>query len=154
LAYYIKNCEVEAFDVSLRAVRVCRINQKKLGLHNYTVSQQDLFQPWEKVRGKYHIVVSNPPYIPRKHIDHLQWEVSIHEPRLALDGGVTGLDYYERIIQTYSEVATEKSVLAFEFGWDQKNKVMALMEKEGQFEEYEQIKDLQGLDRGVIGYRR
>ena len=57
--------------------------------------QSDLF---EKVEGKFEIIVSNPPYIASAEVDRLMPEVRDHEPRMALDGTEDGLEFYRRII--------------------------------------------------------
>jgi release factor glutamine methyltransferase len=51
-------------------------------------------QTWDRAEGPFDLIFSNPPYIPAREIDVLEPEVSVHEPRAALDGGPGGLDAY------------------------------------------------------------
>ena len=75
--------------------------------------QSDLF---EKVRGKFDIIVTNPPYIPTETVETLQREVKDFEPRLALDGGMDGLDYYRRIAENAHKYIVRGGTLIMEVG--------------------------------------
>lgn len=107
----------------------------------------DLF---EKIEGKFDLIVSNPPYIQTAVIEKLQEEVRLHDPYIALDGKEDGLYYYRHIISDSVSYMNPGGVLIFEIGYDQGKEVSALMEEAG----YKGItikKDLAGLDRVVIG---
>ena len=80
-------------DLSGEALAIARANLRKYGLACRT-AQGDLFDPIEG--EKFHLIVSNPPYIPTAECGTLQAEV-LREPRMALDGGADGLDFYRRI---------------------------------------------------------
>ena len=83
---------------------------------NVTLHQGDLFS---SVQGeKFDVIVSNPPYIPSAECLTLQEEVR-REPMMALDGGETGLDFYERIAQEAPVYLQPGGVLLLEVGWDQ-----------------------------------
>lgn len=133
-------------DISTDALEVARENGKRL---NSKVKwlQSDLF---EKVSGKFDVIVSNPPYIERDEIPKLMEEVRCHEPEMALDGGEDGLDFYRRIIIESKEHLELGGYLCFEIGYNQGEAVYLLMEKAG-FQKCQVIKDLAGLDRVVIG---
>lgn len=105
---------------------------------------------FEKVTGKFDIIVSNPPYISSAVIDTLMPEVREHEPRLALDGGEDGLFYYRGILEECGEYLFRGGKLFFEIGYDQAEAVRELMEHSG-FLEINVIKDYAGLDRVVYG---
>lgn len=133
-------------DISTDALEVARENGKRL---NSKVKwlQSNLF---EKVSGKFDMIISNPPYIERDEIPKLMEEVRCYEPEMALDGGEDGLDFYRRIIIESKEHLELGGYLCFEIGYNQGEAVYLLMEKAG-FQKCQVIKDLAGLDRVVIG---
>jgi release factor glutamine methyltransferase len=95
IASRLKSADVWATDISPAAVDCCRRNAEALGLNNVRALEGELFRP---VAGeKFDVIVSNPPYIPSAEIAGLMPEVSIYEPRLALDGGPDGLEFLRRI---------------------------------------------------------
>lgn len=111
--------------------------------------QGDLF---EKVEGKFDIIVSNPPYIPSGVIGTLMPEVREHEPLEALDGGEDGLSFYRRIVEECRPHLCGGGMLFLEIGYDQAADVRKLMEDAG-FLEINVVKDYGGLDRVVCGMR-
>ncbi|XP_030966627.1 uncharacterized protein LOC115987257 isoform X2 [Quercus lobata] len=84
---------VIATDLSPVALSVAAFNVQKYGLQDVIeLRQGSWFKPLKDVEGKLAGIVSNPPYIPSDNIPGLQAEVGRHEPRLALDGGLNGMD--------------------------------------------------------------
>lgn len=152
LAYFIPKSKVIGIDVSDNTISVATINKEKLGLNNYEISKMNIFDDIFQELNGFNIVVSNPPYIPADDIDKLQIEVSEFEPRNALDGGVEGLDFYNRIIHIFCKLAADRAILALECGWDQKDRIKLIMDQLVSFDRIETIKDLSGNDRGVIGF--
>ena len=134
-------------DLSTEALQVARENGKRLEC-DVTFLESDLF---DKVTGKYDIIVSNPPYIETKVIEGLMEEVREHEPYMALDGGVDGLDFYRSIVEKSVEYLNDGGYLCFEIGYNQGEAVVSLMEKKG-FTNCRIVKDLAGLDRVVTGH--
>ena len=114
---------VTASDVSAEALELAKENAEA-NEANINFIQSDLFA---RIRGRYNIIVSNPPYIPSKEIDALQREVRDFEPRSALDGGADGLDFYRRISREAPEHLNDGGWLIFEIGWLQKDAVCALL---------------------------
>lgn len=150
LAYYLKNSSITAIDISDVAIETININIKKHNLDNINVIKGDLFEDILS-NEKYHIVVSNPPYIEKSTIKNLQTEVSNYEPKLALDGGIDGLDYYMRIVQLFNKIHENDGVLAVEIGYNQKHKVEKIFRNIELFKTIKTYKDLSGNDRVVIG---
>jgi release factor glutamine methyltransferase len=154
LAYYLKSSQVETVDISEDATEVARGNAEKNGVAGRVkFLSGDVFGPVAE-GTKYDVIVSNPPYIPSEDIDGLQIEVAVHEPRLALDGGLDGYDFYRRIIDEAPAYLNEEGILAFETGHDQARTIADLMEKSGNYEKLSIHKDLAGIERVVVGYKK
>ena len=81
--------------------------------------------------GKYDLIVSNPPYISNYLIKYLEDDVAKFEPKQALDGGLDGLSEIRKVIKKSSELIKKNGKFILEIGFDQKNKVVKLLEKEG-----------------------
>ena len=82
------------------------------------------------LEGKYDAIVSNPPYIKSSVIDTLSPEVK-REPRLALDGGDDGMDFYRLMIDRYTDDLTEDGFFAFEIGYDQGDDIIRAAQERG-----------------------
>ena len=104
---------------------------------------------FDKVEEKFDYIVSNPPYIETDVVKGLEKEVAQNEPILALDGGESGLDFYEEIIEKSIEHLNSKGKLFFEIGYNQGEKVSRLMKQK--FKNVEIIKDYLDNDRVVVG---
>lgn len=137
-----RKATVTAADVSGDALALARENAEFNGA-DVTFIQSDLFS---RIRGRYNIIVSNPPYIPTKDIEGLQREVREFEPRLALDGGEDGLDFYRRIAQEAGKYLVRGGMLIMEVGMGEAEDVVKLFK----YCDYAMIvKDMQGVDRFV-----
>lgn len=134
-------------DISREALEVARENSRRLKLPADFI-QSDLF---ENITGRFQMIVSNPPYIPSDGIESLMEEVRRYDPRLALDGGADGLDFYRRLLKESPEYLTPGGALLLEIGSDQGAWVQAQMKEQG-YRKVQIIKDLSGLDRVVLGY--
>lgn len=139
---------VTASDVSADAVQVAQMNVL-FNAVNVTVVESDLY---EKVDGKFDVIVTNPPYIKTDDIQNLDVEVRNFEPIIALDGGKDGLDFYRRIIDGASEHLSDDGVLMAELGIDEAQAVKDLAEGKLVFSEF--IKDYDGVDRIVVFKKR
>lgn len=135
-----------AVDFSEYALSLAKENVEFNETGNVTLVNSDLF---DKVEGKFDFIVSNPPYIKSEEIETLSVEVRSFEPRMALDGGDSGLDFYKRIVKDSPEYLSDGGLLAFECGLGESESVKELMEE--RFENISVIKDLEGIDRIVIG---
>ena len=140
--------KVHACDISKQALGVAEVNAKK---NNVKVDfyQSDLFKGLKKGK-KYDIIVSNPPYIKREDLEKLDVEVKKFDPRLALDGGEDGLDFYRRIVEEVKPHLVKKGWLMFEVGLGQADAVCELMQKNG-FDNVQTIKDYNRIERVVYG---
>ena len=148
LAKYINKSEITATDISNEALRIAKLNAKNNNVEDrITFISSDLFQ--NVPEEKYDIIVSNPPYIKTKDIKTLNKDVQ-KEPKLALDGGIDGLDFYRKITKKADEYLKFGGFLCFEIGFDQKEDVIKLIEEQGKFKSTYSKKDLCDNDRIVI----
>jgi release factor glutamine methyltransferase len=139
-------------DVSEEAVAVARDNAASLGLEgrvallrgDWTAGIDD---------DQFELVVSNPPYIASDEIETLQPEVKDHEPRLALDGGLDGLDAYRILAPEILRVLKPGGLFLVEIGWTQSATVEALF-KEAGAEGVSTLKDLADKNRVVMGRKK
>lgn len=151
LGHYIKNSTVDAMDISDVALETANININKHKLSNVRTLKNDIFK-YDFGNLKYDIVVSNPPYIVRDIIKTLPTEVSAYEPKLALDGGIDGLDYYRHIVKVFEKIHNDNAVLSVEIGYDQKESVTEIFYNANIFNKIECDKDLGGNDRVITGF--
>lgn len=135
-----------AADISPEALKVAERNAELNGTV-VTFLQSDLF---EKVTGRFNMIVSNPPYIRTAVIETLEPEVREHEPLLALDGTEDGLYFYRKIIAEAGAHLLPDGYLLFEIGHDQGQEVAELMSRYG-YSDVRIVKDLPGHDRVCIG---
>ena len=146
LAKLCRGIFVDASDISREALDVAGENRKQL-LADVNLIQSDLF---EQIHGKYHMILSNPPYIRSEVIGTLQEEVRVHEPYQALDGKEDGLYFYREIIGRCRDYLLPEGRILFEIGCDQGEQVSGLLKEQG-FLDVEVKQDLAGLDRVVSG---
>lgn len=151
LLHYSNDCEGLGVDLSAEALEVAGRNVLKVltpekAEHAHFL-QSNLF---EKVEGKFEIIVSNPPYIASAEVEKLMPEVRDHEPRMALDGTEDGLYFYRRIIEEAGKHLVSSGMLFFEIGYDQGQAVSELMREHG-YREVQVVQDYAGLDRVVYG---
>jgi len=153
LASEIKGAKVTGVDISHEAAKIARENIEANNLSpSVSILEGDLFKP---VKDKsFHLIVSNPPYIPHGDMESLQPEVAGFEPLSALDGGDDGLDYYRRIIPESIKHLIPGGWLMLEHGMGQSGKIISIFKETAAFTEIESINDLAGIDRVVKGRRK
>ena len=133
------------------ALKICRQNIRRNGLSGRVVPMQvNALEKPERALGEFHCVLSNPPYIPRADIDGLDVSVKDYEPRMALDGGEDGLDFYRAISEKWKEALTPGGRLYFEVGIGQADEVLRIMRAQG-FGDIQIVKDLHDIPRVVYG---
>ena len=148
IAKYVKNTKVYATDISEKALEVAKINAKNIGVEErIEFIKSDLFSNIPKM--KFDIIVSNPPYIKKGDICYLSEEVQ-KEPKLALEGGIDGLEFYRKITKQAIEYLKLGSYLCLEIGYDQKIDVIEIIENENKYVDTYSKKDLYGNDRIII----
>lgn len=146
LLHYSNDCEGVGVDISQEALQVAVQNAELLGIRTDFL-KSDLY---EKVTGKFDLLVSNPPYIERAIIPTLMEEVREYDPYIALDGGEDGLDFYRRIIGGAQDYLKRGGQILMEIGSGQAKAVSELLREAG-FKEIDVCRDFAGLDRVVSG---
>lgn len=132
--------KVVASDISSDAIAVAKENFAKHDA-NVTLVKSDMFA---ELKGKFNVIISNPPYIRKDDVANLQSEVKNYEPTSALDGGKDGLDFYRIIATQAKDYLTDGGVLFLELGIGQAEQVKAMLAKNYKVEI---IKDINQIDR-------
>ena len=134
-------------DISKNCLNVSKINanllnvETRLKLFKTNVDKFNL--------GKYDLIVSNPPYIKKHLVKYLEKDVSEFEPRHALDGGIDGLSEIRKVVKKSSELIKNNGKFILEIGYDQKNKVINILRKEG-FYINNILRDLANNNRCIV----
>ena len=140
---------VVASDISEKALEVAKHNAKNNNVE-ITFKQGDLF---DKIGlKKFDFILSNPPYIKSSDIQKLDREVKDFDPIIALDGGESGFDFYEKIIQEAPKHLTKSGVIILEIGKGQASKIKKLLTND--FINIRIIRDYNNIQRVVIAEKR
>lgn len=138
------NCNMDAVDISKKALEIARMNAKEnnVDINFYCGS---FLEPLNK---KYDVIISNPPYI--SYDEEIMDVVKNNEPALALYADNNGLACYEEILKNVSKYLNDKSIIAFEIGYKQGNTIKSIAEKYLPNARISIEKDLQGKDRFIF----
>ena len=131
---------VTATEISEAALEVAKENFKQFD----AAVETRLIDLYGDLSEKFDIIVSNPPYIKTEEIDTLDKEVKDYEPRIALDGGEDGLDFYRRICEGAKQRLNEHGKLFLEAGYGEAEEIKKMLENDFKVEI---IKDISGIDR-------
>ena len=149
----LPNARVLLGEYDEEALKICRQNIRRNRLTARVASLKiDAREKPARTLGEFQFLVSNPPYIPSADIDTLDASVREHEPRLALDGGADGLDFYRVICEKWRDALCENGMLFFEVGIGQADQVLRIMRSHG-FGDIQIVKDLNNIPRVVYGTR-
>ena len=116
-------------DISAKAIKTAKANAKKFNLSNR--SKFRIFDLKKYKTGKHDLIISNPPYIPSREIKNLSKDIINYEPRVALNGGIDGLDLIRKIINISNCLLKKNGLFVVEIGFNQYRKVSAIMRKYG-----------------------
>ena len=142
-----KNFYGTGIDISKKCINISKINAVKLKVSSRLKLYKSDIDKFNL--GKYDLIVSNPPYIKTSDLKYLERGVVEFEPRLALDGGLDGLSEIRKVIKKTSELIKKNGKFILEIGFDQKNKVIELLNREGFYINSIQ-KDLANNDRCIV----
>ncbi|MBI5701877.1 peptide chain release factor N(5)-glutamine methyltransferase [Candidatus Saganbacteria bacterium] len=145
LAKYLENAAITAIDISKESLAISKKNSDHHNVsHRIKHAHSDLFESIKPKR--FDAIISNPPYIPSGDIEELEPNVRDHEPRLALDGGIDGLNIIRDIIKGSKDYLKPNGYLFLELGCGQSEQVKKLLEDAG-YKNIRIIKDYAGIDR-------
>ena len=139
---------VVASDISDGALELAAANARANGVDVQFIKSDIL----ESVGSGYDAIISNPPYIPTADVDGLDRTVKDFEPRLALDGGTDGFDFYKVIVSDAYDRLNEGGSLYLECGIGQASTLKEMLEKSG-FKEVVIRKDISGVERMLRAVR-
>lgn len=142
------SCNVLATDISKKALEIAKKNAKRNNV-KITFKQSDILK---NIKGKFDIIISNPPYISKDEIiDPL---VKNNEPHIALYADNNGLYFYEEILKNIKPYLKEKSIIAFEIGMTQSKAITTLVHTYLPNSIVKTEKDLTGKDRYIFIFFR
>ena len=142
-----KNFKGVAIDISKKALNVAKFNAKIHHLQNRIKFYQSSVDKFFK--GKYDLILSNPPYISSLNIKYLEKDIIDFEPKLALEGGLDGSLILKKVIKKSSTLIKVGGKLVLEIGFDQKHMIMKLLKDEG-FYINKTVRDYGNNDRCII----
>lgn len=138
-----------ATDISEEALVTAKKNAENNHV-NIDFYAGDMLKPLIDRNIKLDVLISNPPYIPQE--EKMEKSVVDFEPHVALFGGEDGLFFYKQIFKDCKKVLKDKAFMAFEMGWDQRERMSALVEEMLPDCTYEILKDMNGKDRMLFVY--
>ena len=121
----LKQSTGTGIDISAKAIQTAEINSRNLNLTNrskFKVCDLDKYNI-----GKYDLIVSNPPYILSKDIKNLSKDIINYEPKIALDGGIDGLDLIKKVIYKSKHLLKRNGLFGLEIGFNQYRKVSTIL---------------------------
>ena len=143
----LKNSKGIGIDISQKAIKIAKKNQKKLNLQKktkfYQKSLNDIYHT------KFDLIVSNPPYIMKKDMKNLDDDIKKFEPKLALDGGNDGLDVIKKVIYKSRSILKLNGMLAIEIGNEQHKKVSKIL-RDNNFKTRFLVKDYRDNIRCIL----
>ena len=142
-----KDFRATGIDISKHALKVCNINAYKLGVKNRVKLFKSDIDKFSK--GKYDLIISNPPYIKKLDLRYLDKEVIKFEPKIALNGGLDGTSEIRKVVKKSSELIKNGGKLILEIAFNQKEEVKQILRNNG-FYINSVIKDLAKNDRCII----
>jgi release factor glutamine methyltransferase len=152
LAKHLPQAQVVSMDISSSAISVANQN---LRMHpdcseRIRFMQGDLLEALHPERAKFHLVVSNPPYVPAESWKDLPPEVRDHEPRIALDGGRRGTEILDRILTDAAKYLLPGGTLVVEIGEDQAEVLLDKANDTGHYRQPEILDDYAGKPRVLV----
>ena len=150
LARELPQATIHAVDYSTEALAIARTNATNLDIsHRINFTQGNWWSSLTQLQGKVSGMLSNPPYIPSADVLTLQPEVANHEPHLALDGGIDGLESIRLLVDTAPDYLEVGGIWLIEMMAGQGEAVRDLLIQQGSYTDIQIINDLAGLDRFV-----
>ena len=147
LARELPFASIVATDLSATALSIAEENAKQNEVQERIhFLLGDLFRPLEP-GCRFDLVVTNPPYIPHDHFSSLEPEVRDYEPRIALDGGKDGLDFFRRALPKVDSFLSPGGWVLAEIGAGQDQEVRRIAAKNSELDSFDFVADLAGIKR-------
>ena len=153
MAKEVPECKVSAIDIDPKALSIAKENAARHGVADRIefICADLRKSDWS---GCFSMILSNPPYIKSADVKKIMPEVQNYEPEKALDGGITGLDFYRAIIPMAIDRLEENGFLILEIGHDQADEVTALLNNFSCYQNIKVIQDYSGYDRVVKAQKK
>ena len=149
-AAMIENVAVTAFDVSEDAIDVARSNAQRSGVdETIAFSVRDVFTAGADFSEKFHLILSNPPYISKSEFDGLAPEIREFEPSSATTDGGDGLSFYRRIASVATALIESNGAVIVEHAYNQELAVQEIFRNAG-WNTMESITDYSGNPRCLV----
>jgi release factor glutamine methyltransferase len=147
LALNLPQSKIYATDISYPALEVARLNcENHKVTRQVTLLQGNLLEP---VPERVDLVVANLPYVRSSELDNLSPEITVFEPRTAIDGGENGLKYIRQLLEQAREKINPPGCLLMEIGQNQEQEVTHLVNSYLDKVSFAFIPDLNGINRVV-----
>lgn len=147
------DAEVVCVEYSSEAFKYLKENTEMNEVKNITLIKDNIFSDILELKNrKFDMIVSNPPYVKTEDIKDLQIEVK-NEPRIALDGGEDGLNFYREISKKWISYLNDGGILAVEIGIGQENDVINIFKCDGLCE-ISKIRDINNINRVILAIKR
>ncbi|MCJ7523145.1 MAG: peptide chain release factor N(5)-glutamine methyltransferase [Dehalococcoidia bacterium] len=147
LAVNLRQARIYATDVSLAALDIAGNNCRRFGVDDRVVLLDgDLLEPLPE---PVHLIAANLPYVSKEEQTELSPEIIGFEPLMALDGGVDGLRFIERLLLQVESYLLPRGVVLLEIGHDQGQSVCDMAREHFFDAEIAVVTDLGGLNRVV-----
>lgn len=140
---------MHATDISEEALMVAKQNAAN-NEADIDFMAGDMLKPLIERNIKLDVLACNPPYIPTE--EKMEHSVVDFEPHVALFGGEDGLKFYRQVFTDCREIMKPKSFMAFEMGYDQRERMSALVQEMLPEASFEILKDMNGKDRMLFVY--
>lgn len=164
LAHELPHAEVVATDISAPALEVARRNAARHGAaERIAFIETDLLEAVPRELRPFDLIVGNPPYVACRDAAQLAREILDHEPHSALFGGPAGVEIYGRLVDQASKLLRSPGdskepqyagILVLELGYNCAERVCALLEESGKWENILLTNDLAGIPRVIAAERR
>ncbi|MEB3293845.1 MAG: peptide chain release factor N(5)-glutamine methyltransferase [Synechococcales bacterium] len=152
LAVLLPQAQIHAVDLSAEALAIAQDNAQACGFGDRIQFHQGSWL--DPLAGQPLIgIISNPPYIPTAMVLELEPEVRQHEPHLALDGGMDGLNCLRHLVEIAPAALVSGGVWMVEMMKGQADSVVQLLTSQGQYQEIRLARDLEGVERFAIATR-
>ena len=151
LGIELNNTKIYASDISEQALKVAKDNLDTYGVNNVSLLKGDLFEPFRKNKiEQVDMLISNPPYAKTEEIPNLISQLKDNAPKISLDGGKEGMDFYKKILKEAPEFLKKGGYVVVENGEDQSAELQQLF-IENNFEVLEIVKDHINIRRFIVG---